>query len=182
MPLTRELFIEREDFMEVPSKGFFRLSPGGRVRLKYGFVAEYVSHSHDAQGQVDAVHVRIFEDSNSGTPGADAYKVKGVIHWVSASHAVPAEVRLFDRLFSSPTPGTRREGDPPDLERHFMDDLNPNSLTTIQAMLEPSLANPAPGQALQFERHGYFVPDSMDSKPGRLVFNRTVTLKDSWGK
>ncbi|MGA0881833.1 MAG: glutamine--tRNA ligase/YqeY domain fusion protein [Burkholderiaceae bacterium] len=182
MPLTREVFIEREDFMAVPSKGFFRLSPGGRVRLKYGFVAEYVSHSMDAHGQVDAVHVRILEDSKSGTPGADQYKVKGVIHWVSATHAVPAEVRLFDRLFSSPTPGARREGDPPDLERHFMDDLNPNSLNTIQAMLEPSLIEPVSGQAVQFERHGYFVPDSIDSQPGKLIFNRTVTLKDSWGK
>jgi glutaminyl-tRNA synthetase len=182
MPLTREIFIEREDFMEVPSKGFFRLSPGGRVRLKYGFVAEYVSHALDASGGVESVRVRILEDSKSGTPGADQYKVKGVIHWVSAEHAVQAEVRLFDRLFSSPTPGARREGDPPELERHFMDDLNPNSLTVITGMLEPALSSPLPGQALQFERHGYFVPDAQDSSAERLVFNRTVTLKDSWSK
>jgi glutaminyl-tRNA synthetase len=177
MPLTRELFIEREDFMEEPTKGFFRLAPGGRVRLKYGFVAEYVRHTHGPDGRVDAVHVRILEDSKSGTPGADQYKVKGVIHWVSAAHAVPAEVRLFDRLFICPTPGARREGDAPDLERHFMEDLNPNSLTTISALLEPCLDAPVDGQALQFERHGYFVPDAVDSRPGRLVFNRTVTLK-----
>lgn len=177
MPLTRELFIEREDFMEEPTKGFFRLAPGGRVRLKYGFVAEYVRHTHGPDGRVNAVHVRILEDSKSGTPGADQYKVKGVIHWVSAAHAVPAEVRLFDRLFICPTPGARREGDAPDLERHFMEDLNPNSLTTISALLEPCLDAPVDGQALQFERHGYFVPDAVDSRPGRLVFNRTVTLK-----
>ena len=182
MPLTREIFIEREDFMEEPSKGFFRLSPGGRVRLKYGFVAEYVSHALDARGEVESVQVRILEDSKSGTPGADHYKVKGVIHWVSAEHAVQAEVRLFDRLFSSPTPGARREGDPPELERHFMDDLNPDSLSVMRGMLEPTLASAQPGQALQFERHGYFVLDPLDSSPSRLVFNRTVTLKDSWSK
>ncbi|MGA1154692.1 MAG: glutamine--tRNA ligase/YqeY domain fusion protein [Burkholderiaceae bacterium] len=182
MPLTRELYIEREDFMAEPSKGFFRLQPGGRVRLKYGFVADYVSHSMGDDGQVSEVRVSLLKDSQSGTPGADNYKVKGVIHWVSASQAHWAEVRLFDRLFKVAAPGARREGDTPETERDFKDDLNPASLTVVRVPMEPSLQEACAEDRFQFERHGYFVADLVDSKPGAPVFNRTVTLKDSWAK
>ncbi|MEY3668712.1 MAG: hypothetical protein RL258_107, partial [Pseudomonadota bacterium] len=180
LPFTRELWIEREDFMAEPTKGFFRLAPGGRVRLKYGFVAEYVSHVTDATGEVCEVRVRIFEDSKSGTPGADSYKVKGVIHWVSAEKAYWTEVRLYDRLFAAPLPGGRRAGDPPELERDFKDDLNPHSLTVLRIPMEPSLSQAKPEDHFQFERHGYFVADRVDSREGAPVFNRAVTLKDSW--
>ena len=182
MPLTRELYVEREDFMAEPSKGFFRLQPGGRVRLKYGFVADYVSHSMGEDGQVSEVRVSLLKDSQSGTPGADNYKVKGVIHWVSASQAHWAEVRLFDRLFKVAAPGARREGDTPETERDFKDDLNPASLTVVRVPMEPSLQEACAEDRFQFERHGYFVADLVDSKPGAPVFNRTVTLKDSWAK
>ncbi|MGA1273884.1 MAG: glutamine--tRNA ligase/YqeY domain fusion protein [Burkholderiaceae bacterium] len=182
MPLTRELYIEREDFMAEPSKGFFRLQPGGRVRLKYGFVADYVSHTVGEDGQVSEVRVSLLKDSQSGTPGADNYKVKGVIHWVSASQAHWAEVRLFDRLFKVAAPGARREGDTPETERDFKDDLNPASLTVVRVPMEPSLQETCAEDRFQFERHGYFVADLVDSKPGAPVFNRTVTLKDSWAK
>ncbi len=181
LPFTRELWIEREDFMAEPTKGFFRLVPGGRVRLKYGFVAEYVSHATDAKGQATEVRVRIFEDSKSGTPGADAYKVKGVIHWVSAEKAHWAEVRLYDRLFAEPLPGARRAGDPIDLERDFKEDLNPQSLSVLRVPMEPCLSEATAEDRFQFERHGYFVADRQDSRTGAPVFNRTVTLKDSWG-
>ena len=180
LAFTRALWIEREDFMAEPTKGFFRLMPGGRVRLKYGFVAEYVSHGTDATGQVSEVRVRIFEDSKSGTPGADSYKVKGVIHWVSAEKAYWNEVRLYDRLFASPLPGGRRPGDPPELERDFKDDLNPQSLTVLRVPMESSLSRARAEDRFQFERHGYFVADRVDSQDGAPVFNRTVTLKDSW--
>ena len=180
LPFTRELWIEREDFMAEPTKGFFRLAPGGRVRLKYGFVAEYVRHTTDATGKVDEVRVRIFEDSKSGTPGADSYKVKGVIHWVSAEKAYWTEVRLYDRLFAAPLPGGRRAEDLPELERDFKDDLNPQSLTVLRVPMEPSLSEARAEDRFQFERHGYFVADRVDSQDGAPVFNRTVTLKDSW--
>jgi glutaminyl-tRNA synthetase len=179
-PFTKELWIEQEDFMEVPSKGYHRFyppidgKPGARVRLKYGFVAECTGFDKDADGNITAVHVNYFEDSKSGTPGADNYKVKGNITWVSASHALQAEVRLYDRLFSDPNP----DGGGKD----FMSVLNPNALETVQAYLEPGLQGAAPDQRFQFERHGYFVADRVDSQPGKPVFNRVTTLKDSWGK
>ena len=180
MPLSRELFIEREDFQETPVKGFFRLSPGAQVRLRYAYVIECTGFEKDANGNITEIRARIFEDSKSGTPGADLYKVKGNIHWVSAKHAYMAKVRLYDRLFAHPTPGARREGDAPDLERNFLDDLNPNSLQIITAAMEPSLKDAKPEDRFQFERHGYFVADLNDSAPGAPIFNRTVTLKDSW--
>ena len=180
MPLSRELWIEREDFQETPVKGFFRLSPGTQVRLRYAYVIECTGFEKDASGKVTEIRARIFEDSKSGTPGADLYKVKGNIHWVSAKHAYMAQVRLYDRLFAHPTPGARREGDAPDLERNFLDDLNPNSLQVITAAMEPSLKDAKPEDRFQFERHGYFVADLKDSAPGAPIFNRTVTLKDSW--
>jgi glutaminyl-tRNA synthetase len=158
------------------------MTPGGRVRLKYAYVAECTGFETDANGQVIRVKAKILEDSRSGTPGADSYKVKGNLHWVSAQQAYMTQVRLYDRLFAHPTPGARREGDAPELERDFKDDLNPHSLTTVQAAMEPSLKQAQPEDRFQFERHGYFVADLKDSQPGAPVFNRTVTLKDSWAK
>ena len=182
MPLGRELWIEREDFMEVPSKGYRRLYPGNSARLRYGFVVQCTGCDKDANGKVIAVHCDYMPDSKSGTPGSDNYKVKGNLHWVSVAHGHAAEVRLYDRLFSTPAPGSRREGDPPEQERDFLDDLNPNSVNVIQAWLEPSLKQVGPEDRFQFERHGYFVADRFDSKEGAPVFNRTVTLKDSPAK
>jgi glutaminyl-tRNA synthetase len=173
MPFARELWIEREDFAEQPPKGYFRLFPGNRVRLRYGFVVECVGCDKDAAGNVVAVRCTYFPDSKSGTPGADRYKVKGNIHWVSARHACAAPVRLYERLFKVPQPGS---------ERDFLDDLNPASKQVITAQLEPALRDAEPEARFQFERHGYFVADRADSKPGAPVFNRTVTLKDSWVK
>ena len=183
MPLTRELWIEAEDFMETPVKGFRRLYPDNLVRLRYGFVVRCTGCEKDADGRVTAVLAEIMPDSKSGTPGADNYKVKGNLHWVSAAHAVPAEIRLYDRLFAHPHPGNRRDGDAPDLERSFIDDLNPNSVRICRAQLEPSLAAVGREVPFQFERHGYFVTDRRDHEAGRrVVFNRTVTLKDTWQK
>ena len=180
MPFSRELWIEREDFMEVPSKGFRRLFPGNMARLRYGYVVKCTGCEKDADGNITAVLAEYMPDSKSGTAGADNYKVKGNLHWVSVAHAYAAEVRLYDRLFAHPYPGARREGDPEDLERSYLDDLNPHSKEVITAQLEPALAAAAPEARFQFERHGYFVADRRDSQPGRPVFNRTVTLKDSW--
>ena len=170
VPFSRELWIEREDYQEVPAKGYFRLFPGNRVRLRYGYVLECIGY--DAAS--DTVRCRYFEDSRSGTPGADTYKVKGNIHWLSARHSHPAEVRLYDRLFKAPHPGAG------DID--FLKDLNPHSKKVITAQLEPALGAVAPEERFQFERHGYFVADRVDSKPGAPVFNRAVTLRDSWAK
>ena len=178
---SRELWIEREDFMEEPSKGYHRLYPGNMARLRYGFVIKCTGCEKDAQGNITAVLAEYFPDSKSNTPGADAYKVKGNLHWVSAAHAYSAPVRLYDRLFACPAPGARRPGDEEGLERNFLDDLNPDSVQTITAQLEGSLQNVAPETVFQFERHGYFVADRVESQPGAPVFNRTVTLKDTWG-
>ncbi|MCL2829367.1 MAG: glutamine--tRNA ligase/YqeY domain fusion protein [Betaproteobacteria bacterium] len=182
IPFSRELWIEREDFMETPPKGYHRLYPGNRARLRYGYVVECTGCVKDENGNVTAVLCEYLPDSRSGTPGADNYKVKGNLHWVSAAHACAAEVRLYDRLFAVPAPGARREGDPEGIERDFLDDINPDSLSLITAQLEPSLSEAAHGASFQFERHGYFAADAVDSRPGAPVFNRTVTLKDSWGK
>ena len=180
MPFARELWIEREDFMEEPAKGYHRLYPGNMARLRYGYVVKCTGCEKDAAGNVTAVLCEYLPETKSGTPGADSVKVKGNLHWVSAAHAYTAEVRLYDRLFAVPAPGARREGDAPELERDFLDDLNPASKRTITAQLEPALKG-APAEArFQFERHGYFVADQHDSRPGAPVFNRTVTLKDSW--
>jgi glutaminyl-tRNA synthetase len=186
-PFSRELWIEREDFAEAPPKGYFRLFPGNRVRLRYGFVVECTGCDKDAAGKVVAVHCNYLADSKSGTPGSDTYRVKGNIHWVSAAHACATEVRLYDRLFAAPHPGSRRGRETPhmatpDEEINYLHDLNPESIKVITAYLEPSLRDAAPGQPLQFERHGYFVADARDSKPGAPVFNRTVTLRDSWAR
>ncbi len=174
LPFSRELWIEHEDFMETPAKGYFRLYPGNKVRLRYGFVVECTGCDKDASGNVIAVRCNYFADSKSGTPGSDAYKVKGNIHWVSARHAYRCEVRLYDRLFMSPHPGAG--------ERDFLLDLNPGAKKLIHAQLEPSLREAQPEQRFQFERHGYFIADRIESKPGAPVFNRTVTLRDVWQK
>jgi len=174
IPFSRELWIEREDFMESPSKGYFRLYPGNKVRLRYGFVVECTGCDRDASGNVTAVRCNYLPDSKSGSPGADAYKVKGNIHWVSAKHACAAEVRLYDRLFQVANPGAGGAD--------FLADLNPASKKVIMAQVEPGLRNAKPEERFQFERHGYFVADVAQSRPGAPVFNRAVTLRDSWGK
>jgi glutaminyl-tRNA synthetase len=177
-PFTRELWIEEEDFMEVPAKGYFRFyppigdQPGARVRLKYGFVAECTGYDKDEDGKVIAVHVNYLPDSKSGTEGANSYKVKGNIHWVSAVAALEAEVRLYDRLFTDPQPDAGG--------KDFKQFLNPKAKEVVTAYLEPSLKDAQAEQRFQFERHGYFVADRVDSTPGKPVFNRIVTLKDSW--
>ncbi|MBN8770240.1 MAG: glutamine--tRNA ligase/YqeY domain fusion protein [Thiobacillus sp.] len=174
VPLSKELWIEREDFMETPPKGYFRLFPGNSVRLRYGYVVKCTGCDKDADGTITAVHCDYLPDTKSGTPGADSVKVKGNIHWVSAAHAYEAEVRLYDRLFTTAQPGGE-SGD-------FLNDLNSDSVRVIRAQLEPALKEAAPEDRFQFERHGYFVADRVDSKVGAPVFNRTVTLKDSWVK
>ena len=173
VPMSGELWIEREDFMEEPSKGYFRLFPGNQVRLKYGFVVRCTGYSKDSDGDILEVHCDYLPETRSGTPGAESVKVKGNIHWVSAQHACRTEVRLYDRLFKVPNPG-KASGD-------FRDDLNPESIKVISAFLEPSLAEAKAGDTFQFERHGYFAVDPKSSSPGKPVFNRAVTLRDSWG-
>ena len=166
------MWIEREDFQEVPAKGYFRLFPGNRVRLRYGFVIECTGCEKDAEGNVTRVFAEYLADSKSGTPGSDSYKVKGNIHWLCAAGAWQAEVRLFDRLFKAAYPG-RESG-------NYLDDLNPDSRKIVSAYLEPSLKTALAEDRFQFERHGYFVADRIDAAPGRPVFNRAVTLKDPW--
>ena len=166
--------------MEVPSKGYRRLFPGNMARLRHGYVVKCTGCEKDEKtGSVIAVHCEYLPDTKSGTPGADSVKVKGNLHWVSVAAGYAAEVRLYDRLFAHPAPGSRREGDAEGLERNFLDDINPNSVKLITAWLEPALRLAKPEDRFQFERHGYFVADRIDSQDGAPVFNRTVTLKDS---
>src|SRR5688500_10493718 len=159
VPFTGELWIEREDYQEKPEKGYFRLFPGNDVRLRYGYVVKCLGIDNGV------VRCRYYPDSKSGTPGADKYKVKGNIHWVSAQHALAAPVHLYDRLFKVAEPG-----------EDFLAELNPQSKTTLTAQLEPGLAAAQAGERFQFERHGYFIRDPDGG------FNRTVTLRDSWAK
>jgi glutaminyl-tRNA synthetase len=168
------LWVERDDFEEVPPKGFFRLFPGNKVRLKYGLVIECTGCEKDDAGTVTAVLATVVPDTRSGTPGADSVKVKGTITWVAQHDALPAELRLFERLFATDQP---EEGG-----RDFRDNLNPHSKRVQQGYVEPSLASVAADTRLQFERHGYFVADREDHAPGRPVFNRVATLKDSRAK
>ncbi len=172
LPFSRELWIEREDFKETPPKGYFRLFPGNKVRLRYGYVVECTGCDKDALGNITAVRCTYDSDTRSGTPGAEAIKVKGNIHWVGAKHSHTAQVRLYDRLFKVPHPGT---GD-----ADFLKELNPDSKKLVTAQLEPALKEAAPEERFQFERHGYFVADRLDSRPGAPAFNRAVTLRDSW--
>jgi len=171
VPFARELWIERDDFMESPPAGYFRLFPGNRVRLRYAYVVTCIRVEKDARGNIVAVHCEYDPETRSGSPGASTVKVKGNIHWLSVRHSCTAEVRLYDRLFKVPHPGS---------ERSFLEDLNPGSRKVITARLEPALKEVAPETRFQFERHGYFVADLRDSLPGRPVFNRAVSLRDSW--
>ncbi|HEY4677581.1 MAG TPA: glutamine--tRNA ligase/YqeY domain fusion protein, partial [Candidatus Angelobacter sp.] len=175
VPFSRELFIERDDFQEIPPKGYFRLSPGKEVRLRYGYFITAQSVVKNAQGEVVEVHVT-YDPATRGGNAPDGRKVKSTIHWVSAAHAIKAEVRLYDNLFSKEDPSDVPEG------QDFTANLNPNSLETVtNAKLEPSLKSAEPGARYQFERLGYFCVDK-DSKSGAPVFNRTVALKDTWAR
>jgi glutaminyl-tRNA synthetase len=172
--IGKEVWIEREDFEEVPPKGYKRLFPGNLVRLKGGYVIECTGCARDAAGQVSEVHAKVIPGTKSGTPGADSVKAKAAITWVGVADGVKAEVRLYDRLFL--------EAHPDAGGKDFLQALNPDSLKVVSAYVEPSLALAQADQKFQFERHGYFVADRIDHEPGQPVFNRAVGLKDSWGK
>ena len=183
--LGPEIWIEQDDFKEVPLKGYHRLSPprfgddgakveGTTVRLKYGYVIQCSGVKKNFAGDVEAVYAKLVPDTKSGTPGADAVKTKGVITWVGVHDALPAEVRLFDRLFT--------EAQPDAGGRDFLSVLNPASKKVVTGYVEPSLASARPDDKFQFERHGYFVADSKDHASGAIVFNKITGLKDGWGK
>ena len=173
IPFGRELWIERADFMEDPPKKFFRLAPGREVRLRFAYLMTCTDIVRGTDGEIVELRCVIDPDSRGGS-APDGRKVRGTIHWVSAAHALDAEVRLYDRLFNAEIPGSGG--------RDWLDDLNPESLTVVRnAKLEPALADAAIGETLQFERTGYFAPDP-DGTPVRPIFNRTVTLRDSWAK
>ena len=170
-PFTRDLWIEQDDFMEVPSKGFFRLTPGGLVRLKYGYVVKCTGFTKNEAGEITEVQAEYLPDTKSGTPGADSVKVKGNITWIAADAALAAEFRLYDRLFSDPQPDAGG--------KDFLTALNPNSVEIVQGYLEPGTVTEA-GAQWQVERLGYFVADIIDSTAAQPVLNRVTTLKDSW--
>ncbi|MGJ8683010.1 MAG: glutamine--tRNA ligase/YqeY domain fusion protein [Nonlabens sp.] len=175
VPFSKELYIEREDYREEANKKFFRLKNGKEVRLKNGYIIKGEGCLKDADGNITEIHATYDPDSKSGSgTEASMRKVKGTLHWVSAAHALPVEVRLYDRLFTVPSPDT-------DKEKDFMEFVNPNSLEVITAMAEPAMKNLNPGDIVQFQRMGYFCvdPDTTDEK---MVFNRTVTLRDTWAK
>jgi glutaminyl-tRNA synthetase len=176
VPFSRELYLERDDFMEDPPKKFFRLAPGREVRLRYAYFIRCVDVVKDEQtGEVREIHCT-YDPETLGGHAPDGRQVKATLHWVSAAQAIPGEVRLYDRLFTRANPGEGKDGD-------FMAHLNPQSLEFLTSCkLEPSLAAAAPGEIYQFERQGYFCVDTRDSAPGALVFNRTVTLRDPWAK
>ena len=174
VPFSREVYIEREDFMEVPVKKFFRMAPGQEVRLRAACLFTCTHVVKDDAGVVTEIH-GTYDPASKGGNAADGRKIKGTMHWVSAAHAVPFEVRLYDRLFTVPNPMA-------DDTRDFTEFLNPDSLTCVTAWGEPVLAQAQPGERFQFERIGYFCADTEDSRPGKPVFNRTVPLKDSWSK
>jgi glutaminyl-tRNA synthetase len=175
VPFSRVLYIEQDDFREDPPKGYFRLSPGREVRLRYGYLVTCTSALKNEKGEVVEVHCS-YDPATRGGNTPDGRKVKGTIHWVSASQAIDAEVRIYENLFNKENPGDVEEG------QDVLDNLNPNSMEIItDAKIEPSLANAAVGSRHQFERLGYFCVDP-DSKAGKRVFNRTVALKDTWAK
>ena len=175
VPFSKVVYIERDDFREDPPKKFFRLAPGREVRLRYAYYITCVDVIKDENGDIVELHCTYDPESRGGW-SPDGRKVRGTLHWVSAKHAVPIEVRLYDRLFSVPYPEADKEG------RDFKEFLNPDSLKVITAYAEPGLAEAQPGERFQFERQGYFCVDTRDSKPGKPVFNRTITLKDTWAK
>jgi glutaminyl-tRNA synthetase len=173
LPFSRTIYIDREDFAEEPPKGWFRLAPGGEVRLRYAYLIKCTKVVKNERGEIERLHCT-YDPASRGGNAPDGRVVKGTIHWVSAGHAVPVEVRLYDRLFSVEVPDAE-EGD-------FRSHLNPDSLEVLSGCrVEPSVASASPGDRFQFERQGYFFVDQ-DAKPGALVFNRTVTLRDTWAK
>jgi glutaminyl-tRNA synthetase len=175
VPLTREIYIERDDFMETPPKGFYRLSPGGEVRLRYAYLIRCDEVVRDpVSGEV--VELRCsYDPASAGGGSSDGRRVKGVIHWVSAPTVVEAEARLYSTLFTKENPDDCGENET------FLSFVNPASLVVSRVLMEPSLASATVGEAFQFERIGYFCKDA-DSTSEKVIFNRTVTLKDSWGK
>ena len=173
LPFAREIYIERDDFLEDPPKRYHRLGPGREVRLRFAYVVRYVSHVKDAAGRITEIHCTYDPETRGGST-RDGRKIKGTIHWVAAATAVPLPVRLYDRLFTAEDPEA-------DKDVNFLELINPNSKVVIEkAMAEPSLGGVEPGTRVQFERVGYFCADHVDSRPGAPVFNRIVGLKDSW--
>lgn len=175
VPFTRELWIEREDFMEDPPSKFFRLAPGREVRLRYAYYVTCTEVIKDTTGKITEIHCT-YDPATKGGWSEDGRKVKGTLHWVSARYGQPMEVRLYDRLFTKDNPMEVEEG------QDFTANINPDSLKTVQGYMEPSLKQAEPGYICQFERVGYFCVDTRDSKPGNPVFNRTATLRDTWAK
>mgnify|MGYP001220161422 CR=1 FL=1 len=175
VPFSREIYIEKEDFKEVPPPKYFRMTPGKEVRLRAAYIVKCVGLDKNSDGSVKAVHC-IYDPASKGGNAPDGRKIKGTIHWVSAAHAVKTEIRLYDTLFSRHNPDDVEEG------RDYKEYLNAESLKKITAEVEPSLAKAEAGSRWQFEREGYFFADPVDSKEGRPVFNRIVTLKDAWAK
>ncbi|UCD77260.1 MAG: glutamine--tRNA ligase, partial [Desulfobacterales bacterium] len=177
VPFSRVLYIESDDFMEDPPKKFFRLAPGREVRLRYAYFVKCVDVVKDpATGKVVELHCT-YDPATRGGDAPDGRKVKGTLHWVSADHSVPAEVRLYEHLFVKENPNEVKEG------KDFTDYINPQSLEVLKdCRVEPSLADAMPGERCQFERLGYFCADAKNSAPGAPVFNRTVTLRDTWAK
>jgi glutaminyl-tRNA synthetase len=175
IPFSQTLYIERDDFEENPPPKFFRLAPGQEVRLRYAYFVKCTHVIKDASGNVTEVHCT-YDPATRGGDSPDGRKVKGTIHWISAADGFEAEVRLYDHLFKAPEPEALPEG------QSFLANLNPDSLKVVRAMLEPSLRDAEAGDKMQFERLGYFCVDSVDSQPGKPVFNRSVSLKDTWAK
>ena len=176
VPFSKVLYIERDDFREDPPKKFFRLAPGREVRLRYAYFITCTDVVKDSSGEITELHCT-YDPATKGGDSPDGRKVKGTLHWVSAAHAVPAEVRLYDRLFTVENPAAEKD------EADYRSFINPDSLQILtDCVLEPILADTAPGTNVQFERLGYFVKDPVDSKPDKPVFNRTVTLRDSWAR
>jgi len=175
VPFSGELYIEQDDFMENPPKEFFRLSPGREVRLRWGYFIKCEKVVKDPSGNIVELHCT-YDPSTKGGNAPDNRKVKATLHWVSARHSVPAEIRLYDNLFTIEDLGAIEEG------KNWKDYISPHSLETITAQIEPNLKNVEPGFKCQFERQGYFCADNKDSKPGKPVFNKTVSLKDTWVK
>lgn len=175
VPFSRELYIERADFMEDPPKKFFRLAPGREVRLRYAYFITCNEVIKNDAGEIIELRCS-YDPATRGGDSPDGRKVKATLHWVSAPHSLPAEVRLYDRLFDRENPLDEKDGD-------FISHLNPDSLTLLKkARVEPFLADAEPGDRMQLERQGYFCVDSEDSKPGALVLNRTVPLRDTWAR
>ena len=176
VPFSRELYIERDDFMEDPPKKFYRLSPGREVRFRYAYFLTCTDVIKDESGNIIEIHCT-YDPETKGGNAPDGRKVKATIHWVSAKYGIKREVRLYDRLFTDPDPEHNKEG------KEFTEFLNPDSLTVLkECYLEPSLADVKPGVNYQFERLGYFITDPDVSDDGQTVFNRTVTLRDAWAK